>query len=103
LTTKFTQHTRVSRRGSTGNFHVAIACSSPCLTTGHQQAALIKLTLALLSIITTDSNLYLPNAIQLSNIVVSILRCPLPPGWLGLLLPKVRRHATALVNRKQLR
>ena len=74
LTTKFTQHTRISRRGSTGNFHVAIACSSLHLTTEHQQAALIKLTLALLSIITTDSNLYLPNAIQLSNIVSGLNR-----------------------------
>ncbi len=40
----------------------------------HQQAALIKLTLALLTVITTARNLYLPNAIQLSNIVVLALR-----------------------------
>ena len=45
-----------------------------------QQAALIKLTLALLSIITTDSNLYLPNAIQLSNIVAL---AGSSPGGLG--------------------
>jgi hypothetical protein len=96
LTTKFTQHTRVSRRESTGNFHVAIACSSLRLTTEHQQAALIKLTLALLIAFTCDQKLVIT---QCYSVVKHRRPCGLPPGWLGRNCPKFGAKRLRLFNR----